>query len=196
MLESVRAALETKSAINAREIEDIFEKGKKLRSLRQSGRADVEVVPILAAFGYECPNVNLSFFDFCAAFQREPASAPSIVAVLNVGVFALMAGPRGHLVAMPEAGHVPVFLKTGEDTLLAFLYLLNEHIVLPRVADTFREYSREFFAGVDVFRFDPDFLGWLGTDQEFRAAARAYFAGKPDGTLLELYTAARQGLGR
>lgn len=125
MIESVLAAIEIKSSLEKPELEDIFKKSAKLRAMRSGQRK-----PLITAFAYECPNPNLSFFDFATAFHRSPEGSPSSVCILNEQLFALARAVGQRLVPEdePNDAALPVLYTPGDDTLLVYVHFLSQWI--------------------------------------------------------------------
>lgn len=195
MFESVRAVIETKSHLDD-ELSDIFAKGQRLRKLQTTYRKPAATQhPLYVAFSYECRNVGLTFFDLAMAFVQTPTHAPSIIALLNVGLFACRVKNAGGLANIPGGDDVPLFIETKHDTVLALLYLLCTQISESEIAEVFKTYSAEFFNGVPAFSFDADFVAHASSTEDSRQTARNCFKGKPNQPLEELYAIARNALG-
>jgi hypothetical protein len=198
MVESVVAALEVKSVLTATEIEDIFTKSGALRALPRDPRTLHPGPPPVAAFAYKCPNPWLSFFDSALAFTRSPVTAPSAIAILNVGVMTLLKPTEGVALSVdqPDADTRLVFMQTGADTLLFFVYLVSRWVLLGSPMDqVFRAYSVDLFRQLQAIAFDADFIAMVVADTTCHAAARKCFVGAAANPFADAYAEARKALG-
>lgn len=193
MIESVLAAIEVKSSLDKTELDDVFNKSSKLRGMR-TGLSK----PLITAFAYECPNANLSFFDFSTSFVSSPDSSPSLICILNQHLFGLARLERGRLVPEdnPNIGTLPVLYSPSEDTLLIYLHFLSQWITSgTSAADSFMRYSSSAFAKMDAVHFDKDFLDAIKSDEKVLSAARACFKRGGDKGFDELYRNAKKAIG-
>jgi len=178
MVESVLVAHETKSSLNASELEDIWAKVGSLRALKYSAAVPLQR-PVTTAFAYRCPNMKLSFFDYCHYYVATPEGAPAAVCILNQGIFCLSASEGDRLVAKDQAaaGVVPTLIAAGADSLLVYLYLLCRWVTgEPQAAEVLMEYSQGFADSLTAFHFDDDFLR-ATADAERAKVARQCFTG-------------------
>lgn len=197
MIESVVAVIEVKSSLNRTELRDILGKARALRTLRCANSVPIRPPPVVA-FAYECPNANLSFFDFAAAFHADPSHAPSVVCVLDRCLFTLARSDGEVLRAeeVPAAHHVPVLLKADGDTLLILVYILSRWASTGTdAADIFLTYSLPLFRGLTAFHFDEDFLDAISSGGDSLTRARQCFTRKPSANINHLYLLARDRLG-
>jgi|GEM_PF-4524384 len=178
MLESVSVALEIKSTLNKEEVRDIFAKAGKLRRMKHLPSPLSLAHPIVAAFSYQCANIALSFFDFCTAFYQHKTDSPSLICVLNQGIFGFTDGSDGSAILSrsPHQTLVPAFYATAEDSLLVLLYYLSTHAINNNaLGNIIIEYSRTLFAGVGTFRFEDDFAAALQSNPAHMGLARRCF---------------------
>jgi hypothetical protein len=192
MIESVLAAIEVKSSLDKAELDDIFRKSAKLRAMR-SGRNR----PLVTAFAYECPNPNLSFFDFAHGYYRSPESSPSSICILNKYLFALARLVNDKLVLddEPNASSIPVLYTANEDTLLLYLNFLSQWITAGTSAGgAFIRYSQSAFSKLTGFYFDPAFFSVTLLAEERLVAARKHFERKGSENIEKLYEAAQIAL--
>lgn len=193
MIESVLAAIEVKSSLDKSELDDIFKKAAQLRAMR-SGRNK----SLVTAFTYDCPNPNLSFFDFATSFSRSPTDAPSSVCILNRHLFALARFEGSRLVPEdePTLSAIPVLYTSGEDTLLVYLHFLSQWVTAgTSAADAFMRYSQSVFSRMAVFHFGSDFLAAIKASESNLLTARKHFVGKANQDIDGLYAAARTAIG-
>ena len=125
MVESVLAAFEVKSSLGTTELQDIFSKAQKLRSMKYHAGSFISP-PLVTAFAYECPNSKLAFFDFAVHSQMSPDFNPSLICILNQALFGLARKDGATLLPMdqPSAGHIPSdVLNSGRYT--SNIYLLS-----------------------------------------------------------------------
>lgn len=198
MLESVLAAIEVKSSLNKPDLQDIFEKTKKLRSMKCAGNGAFLCPPLVTAFAYECPNTRLTFFDFAVHSGKFPDLTPTLICILNQALFGLARqdGATFLPVDQPGTGHIPVIFETQDDTLLIYLYFLSRWATMgSKTADTFRKYSKVVFSNLTVFHFDADFLGYLASDPSAQEKARSCFEGNKNKSIEEAYLEARNQVG-
>jgi hypothetical protein len=127
MLESIAAFVEVKSTLNSAEIEDIFRKSKLARSMLLPPEGPWAGGPVVTAFAYTCANVNLAFYDYACRFWAAKEQAPSVVCILNKAVFALVEALAGSLLPtdLPCRTAIPALFRSGEDSLLLYVYLLS-----------------------------------------------------------------------
>lgn len=193
MIESVLAAIEVKSSLDKADLNDIFEKAAKLRAMRsQRGK------PLVTAFAYECPNTNLSFFDFAARFYRSPEASPSSICILNKNLFALGRIVDTKLIVddEPSANSIPVLYTANEDTLLVYLNFLSEWVTAGTSAGgAFIRYSQAVISKLTGFYFDPGFLLAINSNESHLSAARKHFERKANEDIETLYAAARIAVG-
>lgn len=193
MIESIVAAIEVKSSINKNELEDIFCKSAKLRTMGTPTHR-----PLVTVFAYQCPNINLSFFDFSTSFSLAPDHCPSLICVLNQGLFGLAKLDEGKTLPIdaPEPHAIPVLFSTKEDTLLIYLYFLSRWVTAgTNSAELFKRYSSKLFASLNAFHFDKDFLGAVKSDASTLAAARTKFERNANKDIEMLYESARKAIG-
>lgn len=193
MIESVIAAIEVKSLLDKTELDDVFKKSAKLRAMR-SGRTR----PLVTGFAYECPNPNLSFFDFALGFYRSPEASPSSICILNKHLFALARIVDTKLVLddEPNASSIPVLYTADEDTLLVYLNFLSQWVTAgTNAAGAFMRYSQGVFSKLSGFYFDPDFLLAVNSNENHRLASRKHFERKANEDIENLYAAARTAIG-
>jgi hypothetical protein len=197
MIESVLAALEVKSRLDSTDLEDILKKAAALRRMRRNTDDEPSGQPFVTGFAYGCDNLNLSFFDFAAAFVVARELSPSLVCVLDLGLFGLAESVGGRVVpvADPSARAFPILYVAGEDSLLVYLYFLSEWAGMEtRASHQFRRYSESLFSGMTCFRFDADFLERIDLDEVLRKRARQSFLRKPNADVAVLYANARKAL--
>lgn len=178
MLESVSVALEIKSSLNKDEIADIFMKAGKLRRMQHLPSPLSLAHPIVVAFSYQCPNIALSFFDFCTAFYQHKAHSPSLVCVLNQGIFGFTDGLNGPAIMgrEPHGTLKPALYATAEDSLLILLYYMSTNAINnTTLGNIIIEYSRTLFAGVKTLRFEDDFVAALQSNPANVVPARQCF---------------------
>lgn len=193
MIESVIAAIEVKSLLNKTQLDDVLAKSARLRAMR-SGRNR----PLVTAFAYECPNPNLSFFDFATAFQSSPEASPSAICILNKHLIGLARFVEKKLVLddEPNASSIPVLYTPNEDTLLVYLNFLSQWITAGTSAGgAFVRYSQGVFSKLSGFHFDQDFLVAVNSNESHLLAARGFFVRKAHQDIEELYAAAREAIG-
>jgi hypothetical protein len=157
MVEAAAICLETKSNLNRNELRDIFDKSQTLSNLAWG--LDTPR-PLVAAFAYQCDNLNLAFFHYAASFWSEPTSAPFPICVLNQAVFmALSEGAQPRLLHRGDTPNEPVWLRSEEDSLLTFLYLVLRLLDQEEKWITLaRAYSPDFLeVGAKGYRFPGPF---------------------------------------
>ena len=182
-----------KSSLNKTELDDVFRKSAKLRAMR-SGRSR----PLVTAFAYECPNANLSFFDFAVRFYRAPETSPSSVCVLNKHLFALarVVDTKFVLDDEPNTSSIPILYTPREDTLLVYLNFLSQWVTVgTSAAVAFMRYSQGVFSKQSVFYFEDDFLVAVNSSENDLLAARKHFERKANEDIEKLYSAARTAIG-
>jgi hypothetical protein len=193
MIESVVAAIETKSLLSSAEVEDITAKSRALRNMRSLAEP-----PRTAAFCYDCSNPHLSFLDFCVASRPAAALSASLVCVLNQCLFAYVEHYDTGTVAAddPSPQASPAYYATGKDSLLAFIYYLTRWVSKGTpAADTLAAYGNEFFSSLACVYFEDDFLDLVSEDGAALAAARGCFQRRGGTELSMLYNEARRRLG-
>jgi len=197
MVESVYAAFEIKSSLGTRELQDIFSKAQKLRTMKCVGRS-LTSPPLVTAFAYQCPNSKLAFFDFAIHSQKFPNFTPSLICILNQALFYLARKDGTTLlpIEQPSAGHTPVILQTQEDTLLIYIYLLSRWATAgTNSVDVFMKYSNKVFSSLKGFYFDADFLDSVTSDQSALNKARKCFKGNSNKNIKDAYVIARGQIG-
>jgi hypothetical protein len=198
MLESVIAGIEVKSSLNQDNIQDIFAKSRDLRSMRvESGKINTRR-PIVTAFAFDCRNINLTFFDFATLLVKEPDLSPSLVCVLNNGLFGITAFENGVIAPLcePQRSAIPVLYYAQQDSLLVYLYFLSQWVTEDiGTADIFRRYSDYMFAEMECFRFDDDFIAIITSDEGAYSVARDCFKGTTSKDIEIPYSSAREKLG-
>ena len=197
VLESVVVALETKSELNATEMNDIFAKAASLREMVRAA-PPLGRQPRAVGFAYTCPNINLSFFDFNMCYKERGVDSPSAVCALGHGVFTF-ATSAGDSVAITDEIHdsnLAVYFAAGQDSLLLLLYLLSRWTTSSSInMGLFRRYLDAAFKGASVFWFDSDFLERTYKDQGARKTARSCFTGRAARPIRKLYEEARNAIG-
>lgn len=197
MVESVYAAFEIKSSLGTNDLQDIFSKAQKLRSMKCIA-GSLTSPPLVAAFAYQCPNSKLAFFDFAVHSQKFPNFTPSLICILNQSLFGLARkeGTTLSPIEQPSAGHIPVTFQTQEDTLLIYIYLLSRWATAGTDSvDTFIKYSEKVFSGLVAFHFDADFLDRVTSDPSALNKARTCFEGNPSKNIKHAYVIARDQIG-
>jgi hypothetical protein len=193
MLESIRAAIEVKSSLNKKELDDIFSKSASLRQMSSAGS-----IPYVTAFSYECPNSNLSFFDFSTLFISSPELSPSLVCILNKHLFCLARFEAGIASPTDEPSRdvMPVLFSPYKDTLLVYLYFLSRWVTSETDGvNYFKSYSDNVFKYMECFHFDRDFLDVIQSDKRKLLKARKCFQRKAESDITSLYAEARSQLG-
>jgi len=197
LVESVFSAIEVKSSLGKKELTDIFEKSKSLRSMK-CRVSNPELHPLVTAFAYECDNLNLSFFDFVTHFKDNSNYSPSLICILNKGLFGFADEIGGEVIPVnePNSNTLPILYHTHEDSLLVYVYLLSNWAGMEDdVAKVFRLYCDSLFSNMECFNFDVDFLNAVSSDETIRDNARNCFKYKPSTDIKELYTEARKAIG-
>jgi len=197
MVESVYAAFEIKSSLGTSELQDIFSKAQKLRSMKCIP-GSLTSPPLVTAFAYQCPNSKLAYFDFAVNSQRFPNFTPSLICILNQALFGLIRkeGTTPSLIDQPSVGHIPVIFQTQEDTLLIYIYLLSRWATAGTDSvDTFMKYSEKVFSGLKGFHFDADFLDSVTSDPSALNKARTCFEGNSNKNIKDAYVIARGQIG-
>jgi hypothetical protein len=193
MVESIRAAIEIKSSLVKKEMDDIFSKSASLRQMSSAGS-----LPYVTAFSYKCPNSNLSFFDFSTLFSSSAKLSPSLICILNQHLFCLakLEGGKAIPVYEPNSDAIPTLFNTGEDTLLVYLYFLSHWVTSDiESANFFKRYSDNVFQKMECFHFDRDFLDAVQSDKRKLFKARKCFERKAKSDITILYAEARRKLG-
>jgi len=197
MVESVYAAFEIKSSLCTPDLQDIFLKTQKVRSMKCIP-GSLSSPPLVTAFAYQCPNIKLAFIDFAVHSQKYPDFTPSLICILNQALFGL-ARKEGTMllpIEQPSAGHIPVIFQTQEDTLLIYIYLLSRWATAGTDnVDTFMKYSEKVFSSLVAFHFDADFLNSVTSDPSALHKARTYFEGNSSGSIKDAYMIARSQIG-
>lgn len=199
MIESVLAALEVKSTLDTKEIADIVSKAAKIRRMSVHGNdALLQASPRVAGFAYQCGNPNLAFFDFSVAVEKDPLGAPSLVAILGTALFGIGGRHEDVVVPLdsPLMGAFPIWMGTGTDTLLAFVYFVSRWIT-PGAAseEIFRRYGHPLFSRMGSFFFDAPFRAAIAGSESARSTARDFFKDTAGQDISTPYTAARKALG-
>jgi hypothetical protein len=197
MVESVLAGIEVKSSLDKAELDDIFGKSSVLRGMRNTSHL-TQNHPFVTAFAYDCANTNLSFFDFATSFIESPDYSPSMICILNRGLFGLADTSSGKTIPADEPTpiSIPVLYQPREDTLQVYIYFLSRWITADTgTAELFRQYSDNLFSQMTSFSFDIDFLTVIAKDIKARFTARDCFLRKASVPIEELYTIARKALG-
>ncbi|MDP9237580.1 MAG: hypothetical protein M3P30_09340 [Chloroflexota bacterium] len=195
MIESAIACIEVKSTLDTGAITDIFEKANKLRLMTLD--EEITRAPAVVGFAYQCANVNLAFFDYARRFHVEPSTAPTPICVLGQALFAGTSRESGRSRINPGvAAQAPVYVITGSDALLGFLYILFRRVttVAPWAAVA-RTYSEDFFSRASGFFFEKPFLDRIVADEETANAARAEFAGHASEPIDQVYVRAKARTG-
>jgi hypothetical protein len=198
LVESVLAAIEVKSSLDKSELEDIFKKSKLLRSMNCHVSNSAVRYPLVTAFAYGCSNLNLSFFDFATLFMGASEYSPSLVCILNQGLFGLanVAPGKATPVDEPCPSALPVLYRTQKDTLLVYLYFLSRWGGMEAsAAQVFRRYSGSLFSSMKCFYFDMDFLRMIASSETIRNATRKRFLRRASSNIQNLYIEARRALG-
>lgn len=186
LLESVLLCIETKSNLSKNELDDAVQKIKKLKSLQSVNNSMRH--PVLL-FAYKANNMNLSFVDYCAAFASKPSYVPSIVCVLNKGLFATAKKVNTESVLSPrnEQGSYPVFAECGKEALLLTYFvivkLLTEFSKVYRILEA---YIQEALKNVSLFSFEPQFVNNL-SKHNFHDQVRRKFFNTADRPIAEVY---------
>jgi hypothetical protein len=197
MIESVLAAVEVKSSLDKSGLDNIFNKSNRLRSMICNDGNPTKIRPLVTAFAYECPNLNLSFFDFATSFAYAPDYSPSLICILNRGLFGLAEIVAGKSVPLdePHSGATPILYQPGEDSLLVYLYFLSCWAGIgTTAAQTFRQYSISLFSSMTGFHFDVDFISAVAMNETARNTARKCFLRKASSDIKDLYKAARDAI--
>jgi hypothetical protein len=161
-VESVKLVFEIKSDLNSSELEKIFnEAGNLITASKVSG-----CKPQIAAFAYKCTSLKLMFYDFVTR-SLTGEGYPSLICILNVGIFCYL-DAEGAISKSPDENCIPIFLRTGDDSLLLFTYLLTEHITELHITSVIKKYSSQLFGNIDYFTFDKSFLKRLEAGENYR----------------------------
>lgn len=195
MLESIAAFVEVKSMLNSAELEDIFRKSKRARSMLLPLEGPWAGGPLVAAFAYTCANVNLAFYDYACRFWAAKEQAPSVICILNDAVFALVEPLDGSLLLthLPSRAGIPALFRAGRDSLLLYVYLLSSWCSKDTpYAEAMKKYSNNFFAKQAAFYFDVDFLELVAESDWANKEARECFKRRPRKGIDVLYADARQ----
>ena len=198
MIESVLAAIEIKSFLNAAEIQDVFRKTTLLRGMACAGKGAGPCPPLVCAFAYTCDNLALAFFDFACAYALAPASSATLICVLNEGLLCLCRQDGDSLVPVdvPAAGLIPAAAVLGPDALLMFVYTLSGWASLGGGSlDVYRAYGRHVFATATVVYFEDDYLSAVTGSATVRGKARQAYLRPGSASLTELYKASRRSIG-
>jgi len=199
MLEAVGYCFEVKSTIELAEIEDIFAKSAALGAMKRSASGSWSHNPLLSAFGFRAPNLNLAFLDFATRFVRDPAAAPGQLCILNRALFAPVErrSEQFAIVDAPSDAAEPALLDVGEDALLVYLYSLSRGVTqqhsVPSAIMT--SYGADLFNAQAAFRFDADFLARVSASDEHSTSARETFKRTDAEAIDSVYKRARQAVG-
>lgn len=177
-IESIKIAFEVKSNLVTAELVKIFEEAENIRA---ASSQSAELSPKVAGFAYRCSNIKLIYYDFVVNFLKN-SNYPSFICILNVGILCFLKGDST-IAKTPDTSCTPVFLETGEDSLLAFTYFLTEHLAEGHVVDTTRRYSKHIYENMPFFCFDESFIKLM----KVRSDYRKHFEGKPDTSLKDTY---------
>lgn len=200
MIESVLAAIEIKSKLGKKEIDDVFRKGAALHGM-SVGPGPVASPPRTCAFAYACDNSVLAFFDFASAYRAagNPKSSPTIICVLNSGILGFFRRDKERLVPeedCPESGRIPGFANLNQDALLFFLHFLSNWASLRQTPlEVYRAYFGAAFASVSVDWFDEDYLARIAEDPDVRQRARQAYLGAGNARFSDLYKTSRRSIG-
>jgi hypothetical protein len=195
MLESVAALVEVKSTLNSTELGDIFRKSKRVRSMLLPQEGPWAGGPLVTAFAYTCRNMNLSFYDYARRFWLAKERAPSVICILNKAVFAPVEPLGGTLVLtdLPTPSAIPALLRSGQDSLLLYVYLLSRWgSKSTPYAEAMKKYSNNFFAKQAAFYFDVRFLEAVAQSDSANREARQSFRRRPTEKIEILYADAKQ----
>ena len=199
LIESVLAAIEVKSHLNQAELKTIFENSKSLRSMKCfASYAPLRLAPSVTAFAYECANLNLSFFDFSTLFRDYSAYSPSLICILNKGLFGFMnmGEKKTELEHEPCKSSLPALFNSDRDALLLYIYFLSGLSGMDTTTlQTFTQYCDSFFSAIELFYFDGDFLDLVASDETVRNIARKCFERKASAKIEDLYKEARKEVG-
>lgn len=193
LIESVLSVIEVKSFISEKEIKDIFEKSKKFLSMHSHSSP----LPMVTSFAYKCNNISLSFFDFVTHFKSNPEYSPSLICILNEGLYGFAETVAGKTIPMdkPNLNTLPILYYTRKDSLLMYFYLLSFWAGMDDdIADIYRKYCADLFANMECFYFDNDFLNMIVLDENAKNIARKCFERKASVDIGELYFEARKAL--
>jgi hypothetical protein len=200
MLESVFFTIEVKSELNKDELDDIFKKSRALRSMGAAPQGLRRKTPVSTAFAYECPNLNLSCFDFAVQTSIDGELGTNFICVLNQGVFGLVEWANG--VAVPSLepnwsdGDIrPALFSAGEDSLLLYLWSLTGMTPGSTSEAYLRQHFDAAFAPMSAFVFDSDFLELVTTDEMARQTARHEFMRTGRELIGDVYTRSRASIG-
>ena len=205
LIESVLTAIEVKSSLDKSELEKIFMDSKSLRSMKYH----VSYIPInstlVTAFAYECTNLNLSFFDFSTLFRDYSIYSPSLICILNKGLFGFVDIKENKVIYEPYGNSLPALYDIGKDALLFYLYFLsslsgmNVDILFgmmdTRMIKAFNRHCDGFFSAIKYFYFGEDFLNLVASDESIKNIARKCFERKASADIKDLYTEARKAIG-
>jgi len=197
VMESVVVALETKSELNATEMNDIFTKAASLREMVRTAPPPGRQ-PRAVGFTYTCPNIGLSFFDFNMRYKEHGFDSPSAICALGQGVFTFATSVGEHLAITDEIDNrsLAVYFAAGQDSLLLLLYLLSRWASSSSInIGLFRRYLDTAFQEASVFYFDSDFVDRTYEDSKAREAARRCFKRQAGRPIQELYNEARDAIG-
>jgi len=177
MIESVCTAIEVKSTLNKDEISDIFIKFGDLRSMtRRRGQA-----PFSLAFAYSCENLNLYFFDYAVSYFESRQGSPDILPILNKATFgsaALDSSGEYYILDRVIDGSVPVFIRTGENTLLFLVHYLSRWVTGDDDAsELLRNYEQSSLGKISYFVFSEDYIKAISSSPVTREKARKVYEG-------------------
>jgi len=193
LIESVLAAVEIKSYLNKSELEDIFGKSRALRSMKCYS----SLPPLITAFAYNCANLSLSFFDFAILFKYASEYSPSLICILDKGLFGLgsITGEKVTLLHEPDPRKLPILCHTCEDSLLVYIYFLSNWAGMEStVAEIYRYYNDNVFSSLECFYFGEDFLNLVASDEAIKNTARKCFERKVSADIKDLYAEARKAI--
>lgn len=198
MIESVIAALEIKSNLNASEIGDIVRKTSQLGKMFCAGPGQMGCPPPVCAFAYTCDNFTLAFFDFASAYAVAPQSSATMICSLNDGVLYLCRREADALVPADGSskGLVPAAAYLAEDSLLALVYTLSSWAALrERSIDAYRAYNSQVFSATKLVYFDDDYLTAIAQDEAAKTKARSAYLRTGTKPFDETYEASRRLIG-
>jgi hypothetical protein len=196
MVESVLAALEVKSRLGVREIQDIANKAASLHRLATTNGA---LRPVLVtAFGYQCDNLNLAFYDYATSCVPNSQQAVTAICVLNQGILLTCQRDADRLVPawIVGAGSVPTMAECGLDSLLMYVYFLSDVASMGgRGGRAWLHYGRSLLNGASVRYFDDDYLQRVCRDDDARRTARGAYLRAGNRTFAEVYAESRRRVG-
>ncbi len=197
MIESVYVSIEVKSNLEKSDMDDIFKKSKILRTMKCNPTDLKTTQPLVTAFAYECPNINLSFFDFATSYHITGEPSPSLICILNNCLFGLAKNVSSVISPqyVPSNGTFPILYKSKADTLLLYVYFLSRMVgIETSTAKVFRQYSDKFFSAIPHFGFDNEFLDAVSENSKYETA-RNCFKGSASEPIESVYAEARKEVG-